>query len=195
MRTPSPPKSGWNLLTLMLDSFKSAGHCVTMDSAYMGNIMAMIGQDVWRINMVGTAQANRTGAIVDCTKSMKKGTYGAVCWQHTWRSLCFAVWLDNALVRTLSNFHGPVMLKAGRGVLRKKRDSDEKQERTKTEVSCPAQTRDYCKTFHLIGKGNGAEANYDLRGEEPSTQLVAKVDLLALQHVTQQRLQNVQGAW
>ena len=50
---------------MMLDSFKSAGHCVTMDSAYMGNIMAMIGQDVWRINMVGTAQANRTGAIVD----------------------------------------------------------------------------------------------------------------------------------
>jgi hypothetical protein len=29
-------------------------------------------------------------------------------------------------------------------------------------VSCSAQTRDYCKTFHLINKGNGAEANYDL---------------------------------
>ena len=47
-----------NLLSLMLDSFKRAGHCVTMDSAYMGDIMAMIGRDVWRINMVGTAQAN-----------------------------------------------------------------------------------------------------------------------------------------
>jgi hypothetical protein len=35
----------------------------------------------------------------------------------------------------------------------------------KTEVPCPAQTRDYCKTFHLINKGNGAEANYDLVGK------------------------------
>ena len=51
------------------------------------------------------------------------------------------------------------------GVLQKKRDSNGKQERTKTEMSCPAQTRDYCKTFHLIDKGNGAEANYDLGGK------------------------------
>jgi hypothetical protein len=106
-----------NLLSLMLDSFKSAGHCVTMDSAYMGDIMAMIGRNVWHINMVGTAQANRTGANVDCTKSMKKETYAIVCCQHTWRSLCFTVWSDNALVRTLTNFYGPMILEAGRGVL------------------------------------------------------------------------------
>ena len=151
-----------NLLSVMLDAFKNKGHCVTMDSAYMGDIMAMIGRDVWRINMVGTAQANRTGANIECTKSMKKGTYESVCWQHVWRNLCFAVWSDNALVRTLSNFHGPVILKAGMGVLRKKRDEDGKRERHKTEVPCPAQTKDYCATFHLIDKGNGAEASYDL---------------------------------
>ena len=154
-----------NLLSVMLDAFKNNGHCVTMDSAYMGDIMAMIGRDVWRINMVGTAQANRTGADIDCTKSMKKGTYEAICWQHAWRSLCFAVWSDNALVRTLSNFHGPVILKAGMGVLRKKRDEDGKRERHKTEVPCPAQTKDYCNTFHLINKGNGAEASYDPGGK------------------------------
>jgi hypothetical protein len=57
-----------NLLLLMLNDFKNNGHCVTMDSAYMGDIMAMIGQDVWRIDMVGT------GTNIDCTKSMKKGT-------------------------------------------------------------------------------------------------------------------------
>jgi hypothetical protein len=171
-----------NLLPLMLESFKNNSHCVTMNIVYMGDIMAMIGRDVWRINMVGTAQANRTRANVDCTKSTKKGTYGTVCWQHTWRSLCFAVWSDNALIRMMSNFHGPVILKAGGGVLQKKRDSNGKREKTKTEVSCPAQTRDYCEAFHLIDEGNGVEANYDL-GEEPSAQLVAKVDLLALQHV------------
>ena len=58
-----------------------------------------------------------------------------------------------------------MILEAGRGVLQKKRDSNEKRERTKTEVSSPAQTRDYCKTFHLIDKENGAEANYDLGGK------------------------------
>ncbi len=124
---------------------------------------------VWRINLVGTAQANRTGAKIDCTKSMKKGTYCAVCWQHTWRSLCFALWSDNALVRTLLNFHGPVILKVGRGVLRKKWGDDGKRERTKTEVPCPAQTWDYCNTFHLIDKGNGAEANKDLGGRAVCT--------------------------
>jgi len=44
-----------NLLSLMLGSFKNNGHCVTMDSANTGDIMAMIGHNVWRINMVGTA--------------------------------------------------------------------------------------------------------------------------------------------
>jgi hypothetical protein len=149
----------------MLNNFKSNGHCVTMDSAYMGDIMAMIGRDVWRINMVGTAQANRTGTNIDCIKSMKKGTYSSICWQHVWRPLCFAVWSDNALVRMLSNFHGPEILEAGTGVLQKKRDSDAKRERTKTKVPCPAQTRDYCNTFQLINKGNGVEANYDLGGK------------------------------
>ena len=56
-----------NLLMVMLDAFKNNGHCVTMDSAYMGNIMAMNGRDVWRINMVGTTQANCTRANINCT--------------------------------------------------------------------------------------------------------------------------------
>ena len=165
--TPSPPKKWVNLLllTLMLSSFKNNGHCITMDSTYMGNIKAMIGHDVWRIEMVGTAQANCTGANVDCMKSMKKGMYGAICWQHTWQLLCFAVWSYNALTRMLSNFHGPVILEAGRGVLQKNRDDNGKRERMKAEVRCPAQTKDYCETFHLIDKGNGAEANYDLGGK------------------------------
>jgi hypothetical protein len=60
---------------------------------------------------------------------------------------------------------GPEILEAGMGVLRKRRDEDGKRERHRTEVRCPAQTRDYCATFHLIDKGNGAEASYDLGGK------------------------------
>ncbi len=51
------------------------------------------------------------------------------------------------------------------GVLQKKRDSDGKWERTKLEVPFPAQTWDYCNTFHLINKGNEVDTNYDLRWE------------------------------
>jgi hypothetical protein len=123
-----------HLLQLMLDNFKNKGHCITMDSPYMGNIMAMIGRNMWGINMVGKAQANCTGANINCMKSMKKETYNSICWQHIWQSLCFTVWSLNSL------FHGPEILKAEMGVLQKKRDNEGKQERTKMEVRCPAQT-------------------------------------------------------
>ncbi len=63
--------------------------------------MAMIGRNVWLINMEGMAQANHTGANIDCTKLMKKGLYNSICWQHIWWSLCFAMWSNNALVKTL----------------------------------------------------------------------------------------------
>ena len=64
----------------------------------------------------------------------------------------------------LSHFHSPEILEVGMGVLQKKRDDNEKQERMKPEVPCPLQTWDYCNTFHLIDKGNGAEASYFLGG-------------------------------
>jgi hypothetical protein len=127
-----------NLLLLMLNDFKNKGHCITMVSAYIGSIMATIGHDVWRINMVGIAQANHTGANIDYTKLMKKEMYNSICWQHVWQSLCFSVLSNNALVRILSNFHGPEIFEVGMGVLRKERDSDGKRERTKTEVPCSA---------------------------------------------------------
>ncbi len=41
------------------------------------------------------------------------------------------------------------------GVLRKKRDQDGKRERHKTDVPCPAQTKDYCNTFLLINLTTG----------------------------------------
>ena len=33
-----------------------------MDSAYMSDVMAQVGQYEWGINMVGTSQVNQTGA-------------------------------------------------------------------------------------------------------------------------------------
>jgi hypothetical protein len=40
----------------MLESFKHKGHCVVMDSAYMGDAMCQVGREEWKINMVGTVQ-------------------------------------------------------------------------------------------------------------------------------------------
>ncbi len=44
-----------------------------MDLAYMGDIMAMIVREEWKMNMVGTMQNNQTRAN---TKGKKKGTAG-----------------------------------------------------------------------------------------------------------------------
>ena len=45
----------------------------------MGDIMALIGRHEWKVNMLGTAQENRTGADTkEEKKAMKKNTYKAV---------------------------------------------------------------------------------------------------------------------
>ena len=55
-------KQKWiDLYDIMLDSFKGAGLCVTMKSAYMGDVMAQIGREEWGVKMFGTVTDNRTG--------------------------------------------------------------------------------------------------------------------------------------
>ena len=44
-----------NHLDKVLDDYKGKGHCVTMDSAYMGYILAKVGHYKWLMNMVGMA--------------------------------------------------------------------------------------------------------------------------------------------
>ena len=110
------------LLDTFLDAFKGKGHCVTIDSTYMGDTMGQIGREEWNINMVGTAQMNCTGApaAVDVQK-LKVGTYGSIFWQHRMLNFCCIVWSDNNKVKTLSNFHSPNVLEVGLGMLRKMR--------------------------------------------------------------------------
>ena len=144
------------------------GHCVTMDSAYMGDIMAQIGRYEWLINLVGTIQSDRTGAdIKPEVKELKKniGSYESVCWQHNEQPLCVSAWSDNNIVRILSNYHWPEILPEEEGVKRKKQGEDGKRERSQSAVSCPRQVKDYCETFHLIDKGNKNEATYDMGGQ------------------------------
>ena len=138
---------------------------MTMDSAYMSDIMAQIGRFEWEINMVGTSQVNRTGAnakaTVDAMKKTKEGTHKSAMWQHNELPLVFAAWADNAIVKTLSNFHSPVIINDG--VQRRCKIAGVRQ-RDAVGVPVPAQGKAYCETFHKIDKGNGAEAKYDLGG-------------------------------
>jgi hypothetical protein len=68
-----------SLYNLMLHPFKHKGHCVVMDSAYMGDDMCQVGQEEWKINMVGTVQSSHTGGgrlgkAVIKEKEIEKGT-------------------------------------------------------------------------------------------------------------------------
>jgi hypothetical protein len=70
----------------------------------------------------------------------------------------------NNFVKTLSNFHSPVILTGG--MRRKKRNlATKKREREFSDVDCPVQQKSYCNTYHKIDKGNGAKAKYDLSTE------------------------------
>ncbi len=110
----------------MLNAFKGRGHCVTMGSTYMGDIIALISHHKWLINMVGTSNENRARAKAKRRKKeMKMGTYECV-FQHRAESLCYAMWADNNIVYTLSNFHSPKILAEGP---KRKRKVDRARER------------------------------------------------------------------
>jgi len=122
--------------------------------------MALIGRHEWLMNMVRTAQENRTGAETkEKKKMMKVSSYESLIFQHDKEDLRYAMWADNNIVRTLSNFHSPEILEAG---LKRKRKVNKKRERHQTNVPCPHQNKDNSDTFHLIDKGNGAKAKYNL---------------------------------
>ena len=128
-----------NLYSIMLEPFKGAGRMVTIDSEYMGDIMALVGHYKWKINMVGTANENRTGADAkEENNSMKKCTCETNFFQHDTEPLCYAMWSDNNIVRTLPNFHSPIILENG---LWRKRKVDNVRERSLTPVSFPEQNQ------------------------------------------------------
>jgi hypothetical protein len=86
-----------SLYGLMLDPFKHKGHCVVMDSAYMGDAMCQVGYEEWGIK----------------AKEIKKGTHKSLLYQHKTKPLLHAVWADNTFVKTLSNFHSPTIVEGG----------------------------------------------------------------------------------
>ena len=110
--------------------------------------------------MVGTTQANQTGADAgpDC-KKMKNGTHKSVMCQHKAMPLVFATWSDNNIVKTLSNCHSPFFVEGG---LQRRIKITNIQQQLQAPVNYPSQQVTYSDTFHLIDKGNGVESKYDM---------------------------------
>ncbi len=99
---------------------------------------------------------------------MKVGTYQLCFWEHKTKNLVYLAWLDNAIVKTLSNSHGAHVLDEGNGLMRRGKDKSRAREMRQKAVPCPVQMKEYSETFHLIDKGNGAEAKYDMAGQSRS---------------------------
>ena len=132
----------------------------------MGDLLALIGREILKCNLLGTCQANRMGADITATKkAMKRGTYEAVQFQHKTKSLNLAVWFDNSIVLMLSNYYSPVFLDVGQGMLRRKKDKNSTRERNQSEMKCPKENKDYSNTFGKIDSSNMKEQRYDQKFE------------------------------
>ena len=156
-----------SLYSIMLEGYKGKGHHLVMDSAYMSDQMAQVGREVWKVNMVGTVQSNRTGGGKLGKASLKakeilKGSADSLLYQHSTLPLAYAIWADNNFVKTLSNFHTPCIVEDG--VKRKRKNKQGRRDQYQTSVPIPSQTKDYCETYHLIDKGNGREAKFCIGG-------------------------------
>ena len=100
-------------------------------------------------------------ATVDGMKAKIKGIYATAMWQHKELPLVFAAQADTAIVKTLSNFHSPVIIIDG---VQQWCKIDCVRQRDPVGVPVPDQGETYCETFYKIDKGNDAKAKYDLGG-------------------------------
>ena len=124
-----------NLYVIMLKPFNGNGHYVTCDSACMGDIIAQVSRNEWKINMVGTIRLDLTGTDITTTcDEMAKRMYETAVWQHNTLPLCVAAWADNAVVKTLSNFHSSVVI--NKGIKRRGLDEDGMRMKDPAPVNC-----------------------------------------------------------
>jgi len=119
-----------------------------MNSAYIGDIMAHIGRNEWKLNMVGMSQSNQTGTNVKgIVDNMKPGMYESCFWQHNTKNLVYTAWSDNAIIKTLLNHHCANVLVKG-GLKRRRKEESGARTMNQTPVPSPAQMKEYSKMFH-----------------------------------------------
>ena len=103
---------------------------------------------------------DQTGADAkDTITKMKK--HKSNMWQHNELPLVSAVRSDNIVVKSLSNYHSPIIIPND---LQRLIRIDNVRQRNSVGVPVPLQQKEYSETFHKINKGIGAEAKYDMGG-------------------------------
>ena len=70
-------------------------------------------------------------------------------------------WADNAIAKSLSNFHSPVITQED---VKRRCKIDDVRQYNPVGVPVPEQVKDSSEKFHKIDKGNGTKAKYDLGG-------------------------------
>ena len=87
---------------------------------------------------------------------MKNKTYEYKMSQHNIQSSVAAIWSDNNLVKTLSNYHEPQVVPAR--MMRWKIGPDGVREKDQSKVNDPLQNANYSDTYYQIDKSNQIEA-------------------------------------
>ena len=92
------------------------------------------------------------------------GRYDCALLQHKTMPLCFEMWAENNIFKTLSNYHSPTILSAEDDVMRMKKGADNRREKFQSPVSISSNNKDYCKTSQKIDKGNYVESKFYMGG-------------------------------
>ena len=87
------------------------------------------------------------------------GDYESRLLQHNNLHLVFAAWSNNGVIKSLINFHSPIIIQDG--VQRQIKINNVRQQDS-VDVPVPLQQKDYSETFHKIDKGKDVEAKYDM---------------------------------
>ena len=141
----------------MLKAFKYKGHCAIIDSAYMGDVMSLVGQEYWGVNMVRTCQTDRVAPVPWGRLLSRQMRLWLVVIMSLFstntntKPLTYAVWGSNNFVKIISNSHSPVILREG--MRRKKRNPHTKEETGNKAVPVAlSYQKAYCVrlTYHRI---------------------------------------------
>ena len=129
-----------------------------MDSVYMRDIMAQIGKFEWGINMDNDTSVDCTGANTKpTTNMMEKENQELHLWQHNNLPLVFSTWSDNNVVKSLYNFHPPVIIPDWvQGQIK----TNKVRQPNPVGIPIPLQQKEYSEMLYLIDKGNSTKVKY-----------------------------------
>ena len=114
--------------------------------------------------MIGTCQTDRCGASALGKADVKAkeiviGSHESLIYQHNTKSLLYTVWGDNNFVKTLSNFHSPVIIRGG---IKREKEIDKPREERGNRVMLIALNNKSTTALHIIGLIRGMDSKLSM---------------------------------